>query len=63
MPIEYINQLIYECQLIEKSLGNNETKDTAVRYSCGHCKKTFAHKNGLATHLDTHKGISIGLIL
>jgi len=28
----------------------------AERFSCEHCEKTFAHKSGLNTHLNTHKG-------
>lgn len=34
-----------------------ETTETAQRFSCEYCEKTFAQKSGLNTHLRTHKGI------
>lgn len=33
-----------------------ETINVVERFPCAHCKKTFAHKSGLNTHLKTHKG-------
>jgi len=36
--------------------SGTSTIKVAERFSCEHCKKTFAQKNGLNTHLKTHKG-------
>lgn len=41
----------------EKQPSVTETTNVTERFSCQHCKKTFAHKSGLHTHLKTHKGI------
>lgn len=50
--------------IVEKKPSNTETINEAARFACEHCKKTFAHKSGLNTHLKTHKGINfIGLIV
>lgn len=40
----------------QPSQSGTSTIKVAERFSCEHCKKTFAQKNGLNTHLKTHKG-------
>lgn len=40
----------------QPSPSGTSTIKVPERFSCEHCKKTFAQKNGLNTHLKTHKG-------
>jgi hypothetical protein len=49
--------LVSEEQPIPSDISvDTSTVKVADRFSCEYCKKTFAHKSGLNTHLKTHKG-------
>lgn len=47
----------FDFLLAEEQSSCIEKINVSERFTCEHCKKTFAHKSGLNTHLNTHKGI------